>query len=205
MAIISNGTTIADAGAFSASLGSMVLIKKLTVSAGDGSKTFVNLSGGEQIFTSTFQTYHFTFTNIHPANDNVNFQVNFRDSDTNYDAPKTTTFFRAYHGEGGEGGVLQYQDNDLANGTGVQVLAESGNDNDQCTSGTLTLFSPLSTTFVKHFISNFNFSNGSNYSMNTYCAGYINATSIVDGVQFSFSSGDMGGGGEICCYGIKES
>ena len=41
MAIISNGTTIADAGAFSASLGSLVHIKTLTASS-SGDLTFVH-------------------------------------------------------------------------------------------------------------------------------------------------------------------
>jgi hypothetical protein len=42
---------------------------------------------------------------------------------------------------------------DLAQGTGVQRFFDNvGNDNDQNCGGTLTLFNPSSTTFVKHFI-----------------------------------------------------
>ena len=203
MAIISNAVTIADAGAFSASLGSMVLIKKLTVSAGDGSKTFVNLSGGEQIFTSTFQTYHFTFTNIHPVNDNVNFQVNFRDGGSNYDAPKTTTWFNAYHNEdGGSAGVSYNNNGDLAQSTAGQYLGWSMyNDNDQSASGYLHLFNPSSTTFVKHFIARVNnyYDNG---SADAYVAGYCNTTTAIDGVQFAMSSGNIDAG-DICLYGIS--
>ena len=43
MAVISNGTTIADAGAFSASLGSMVHIKTVTASS-SADVTFVPVS-----------------------------------------------------------------------------------------------------------------------------------------------------------------
>ena len=42
MAIISNGTTIADAGAFSASLGSKVLLKTTTVTSATANVTFVH-------------------------------------------------------------------------------------------------------------------------------------------------------------------
>ena len=49
MAIISNGTTIADAGAFSASLGSMVLIKTITISSGTGTISFVDGASRVQI------------------------------------------------------------------------------------------------------------------------------------------------------------
>ena len=192
-------TTPAAAGG---DTGAVVHIKTITASA-DATISFVN-GASSVVLDDTYPVYKFEFINMHPATDNVTFQVNFRDGDTAYDATKTTTFFRAYHGEGGEGGVLQYQDSDLAQGTGFQILAESGNDNDQCTSGTLTLFNPSSTTFVKHFISNFNFSNGSNYSMNTYCAGYCNVTAAIDGVQFKMNSGNIDSG-VIKLYGIADS
>ncbi len=45
MAVISNATTIADAGAFSVNLGSMVLIKTLTASS-SGTLSFVNGASG---------------------------------------------------------------------------------------------------------------------------------------------------------------
>ena len=57
MAIISDGTTIADAGAFSASLGSMVLIKTLTASS---SSTLSFVDGTSSVvLDSTYPLYVF--------------------------------------------------------------------------------------------------------------------------------------------------
>ena len=65
MAFISNGTTMLDAGAFSASLGSMVHIKTLTAS-NSGDLTFIDGSSSV-VFDSTYPIYQFVYTNIHLA------------------------------------------------------------------------------------------------------------------------------------------
>ena len=184
----------------SLSTGSMVLISEQTAS----SSASISFTSG---IDSTYPIYKFEFINIHPATDNTEFQFNGSDDDSShsYDVTKTTTFFRAYHDEGDSATALEYQTGkDLAQGTGFQTLAEYGNDNDQSTSGELYLFNPSSTTFVKHFMSNFNFSNGSNYSMNTYCAGYFNDTDDITAIQFKSSSGNIDAG-TIKLYGIKDS
>ena len=64
MAIISNGTTIANAGAFSVNLGSMVLIKSLTASS-SANLSFVN-GASSVVLDSTYPVYKFEFVNIHP-------------------------------------------------------------------------------------------------------------------------------------------
>jgi hypothetical protein len=65
MAIISNAVTIADAGAFSVSLGSIVHIKTLTASA-SATLSFVHGTDGV-VLDSTYPIYKFEFINIHPA------------------------------------------------------------------------------------------------------------------------------------------
>ena len=151
---------------------------------------------------STYEKYVFKFYNIH-ASANAYLHVNFRDGSSAYDATKTTTFFRAVHDEGDSYTVLQYEANDdLAQSTGAQLLAVGvGNDNDQSCSGFLHLFNPSNTTFVKHFISTFSNNNASDYLNNTYIAGYCNVTAAIDGVQFSFSSGNIDSG-TIKLYGV---
>ena len=205
MAFISNGTTMLDAGAFSVSLGSMVHIKTLTASS-SATLSFVDGSSSV-VLDNTYPVYLFKFINIHPATDSTEFQFNGSDDDSShsYDVTKTTTFFRAYHEEADGSAVFQYQTSkDLAQATGFQTLAEYGNDNDQSTSGELYVFNPSSTTFQKHFMSKFNFSNGSNYSMQTYCAGYFNTTADITAIQFKSSSGNIDAG-TIKLYGIKDS
>ena len=146
---------------------------------------------------STYKEYIFKFYDIHPSADSEDFTFNMSaDSGSNYNVTKTTTFFDARHSEGGSDGTLAYSSNrDLAQSTDFQMLArEIGNDNDQTTTGTLHLFDPSSTTFVKHFISNFNSYYSENYTMNHYVAGYGNTTSSVDAVQFKMSSGNIDSG-----------
>ena len=154
---------------------------------------------------STYKAYKFVFSSIHPANDNVDFQFNMStDSGSNYNVTKTTTLFRARHDEADTTTILNYETTrDLAQGTGFQPLAGSvGNDNDQNVSGTLQLFNPSSTTYVKHFISNNNYSTALDFNQNVYIAGYGNTTSAVNAVQFNFSSGNIDAG-TIYMYGIK--
>ena len=155
--------------------------------------------------TSTYKAYKFVFSNIHPATDAAEFTFNLStDSGANYNVTKTTTFFSAYHDEADTATLLGYETGkDLAQSTGEQELAENvGNGADECVSGTLTLFSPSSTTFVKHFIAGTNVYMNANYSINAYIAGYANTTSAVNGIRFKFSAGNIDEG-TIYLYGIK--
>jgi|TARA_R100001460_G_scaffold3002_3_gene9265 hypothetical protein len=188
-------------GSVAAVGGNMVFIKKLTASS---SSTLSFVDGASSVvLDNTYKEYLFTFKNIHPSTDNKSLMVNFRDGGTDYDAPKTTTAFRSGYNEGGSNTQLGYVgDYDLANGTGDQYLFEGlGADNDQSCSGYLHLFNPSSTTFVKHFISNFQGYRYNNYTSNWYVAGYCNVTAAIDAVQFKMDSGNIDAG-DICLYGI---
>ena len=200
MGLISNGSTIFDNGTVNAG-GSMVFIKKLTASS-SATLSFVDGTDGV-VLDDTYKEYVFTFKDIHPANNAVQFEFNLStDSGSNYNVTKTSTFFRAYHSES-SGENLSYRTNrDLAQSTSNQPLVEEiGNDNDQQLRGYLHLFNPSSTTFVKHFISVTNSAASADYSTNGYIAGYGNTTSAVDGIRFQMSSGNIDAG-DICLYGI---
>ena len=204
MAIISNATTIADAGAFSVSLGAMTLIKTLTASS-SANLTFVHGSSSV-VLDSTYPIYKFEFINIHPATNGADFKVGFRDGGTDYDATKTTTYFSAYHNEAGNDSGLAYDTGeDLAQSTGFQNICKSiGNGNDENGSGELFLFNPSSTTFVKHFMSNALAYEANDYILNVRVGGYCNVTAAIDGVQFSMNTGNIDSG-TIKLYGIKDS
>jgi len=181
--------------------GGMNLITTNTISSGVSSSSFTSN------IDSTYDTYLFKFINIHPATNNVTFQFNLStDSGSNYNVTKTTTFFNAYHGEGGAGGVLQYKTSaDLAQSTSYQIISGPvGNGNDECVSGYIHLFDPSSTTFVKHFISSFATYNEADYTDNGNVAGYGNTTSSVDAIDFKFSSGNIDSG-VIKMYGLSKS
>jgi hypothetical protein len=161
---------------------------------------------------STYDEYQFKFINIHPATNNVGFLFNMStDSGSNYNVTKTTTSFGAYHNEADTATVLTYNtDTDLAQSTSFQPLAfysTLSNDNDSNISGSLSLFNPSSTTYVKHFISNSNSVNydaSGNFDVNSYIAGYGNTTSAINAIQFKFSSGNIDDG-IIKMYGVKKS
>jgi len=154
---------------------------------------------------STYDEYVFKFIDIHPASSGPNFLFNMSiDTGSNYNVTKTSTYFRAYHYENGSSSALGHDsDGDLAQSTDFQVLCQNiGADNDQSASGSLHLFGQSNTTFVKHFISNFNRSHASDISVNDHASGYGNTTSAVDAIQFKMSSGNIDSG-VIKLYGVS--
>jgi hypothetical protein len=124
------------------------------------------------------------------------------DAGSNYNVTKTSTAFEAFHKEDDTATALSYSTgNDLAQSTSFQLLSSNvGNSADESLGGTLTLFNPSSTTYVKHFIYVGNDYNSGDNSVNYNVAGYGNTTSAINAVQFKFASGNMDG--TILMYGI---
>jgi hypothetical protein len=154
---------------------------------------------------STYKAYKFVFVNINPATDNSNFSFNFStDGGSNYNVTKTSTYFYAYHAESDAAANIEYDaPRDLAQSTSFQFLTDdAGNDADQSQSGSLILFNPSSTTYVKHFIANTQYSLGGDYSNNSFVAGYGNTTSAINAIRFQQDVGNIIAG-KIYLYGIK--
>jgi hypothetical protein len=185
--------------------GVWTLIKTLTASS---SSTLSFVDGtSDVVLDSTYPIYVFKFNNIHLGTDCVDFQFNFSvDGGSNYNVTKTTTSFPAYHSEDDTYAAMAYNTgNDLAQGTGFQNLSDdSSADADHGQSGTLYLFSPSSTVFVKHFIARLSTIHSTNMAYNWYYAGYGNTTSAVDAIQFKMSSGNIDAG-KIKLYGLSDS
>ena len=202
MGLISNGTTIFDAGAISLG-GSMTFIKKLTASS-SASLQFIHGSSGV-VFDSTYKEYVFTFKNIHPQTDNssLTFQVS-SNGGTSYGVNTTTTYFRGQHEEDGSSSALTYVgSDDIADESGFIPLSEDcGNDNDQNCSGIMSIFNPADTTFMKHWLHNMSGMQRNDYAFNEFMAGYFNTTSAINAVKFEFGAGAIDAG-DICLYGIK--
>jgi len=177
--------------------GGMTLLSTQTAS----SSAAISFTSG---IDSTYKEYVFRFYDIHPATDDVKLTVGFRDGSTAYDATKTTTFFDAEHGEDGTGASLAYSTgDDLAQSGSFQPVTKAiGNGNDESCTGTLHLFDPSSTTFVKQFYSRANMYYSGDYSFDCLMAGYCNTTTAIDGVQFKMSSGNMDAG-VIKMYGVS--
>jgi hypothetical protein len=191
--------SIANVTAYNASIatGNMVLLSTQTAS----NSASISFTTG---IDSTYKEYQFYFIDVHPRTDDVEFTFNLStDSGSNYNVTKTTSFFRTYHDEADTATTLVYfTGGDLAQSTAFQVIANGiGNGADELVVGSLQLFNPSSTTYVKHFISNCNTYTQDNYTENDYIAGYGNTTSAINAVQFKMDSGNMDG--TILMYGIK--
>ncbi len=199
-----NDRAVRSVSAFgSLNTGNMVFIKKLTASS-SGDLTFHD-GTSSVVFDSTYKEYMFTFNNMHPETDLVDFQFQVNSAGgADFNETITSSYFRAYHTENDATTALgYYSSGDLAQGTGFQMLSDDwGNANDESLSGYLRFFEPSSTTFVKHFIGSIQQVHGDETSWTGHMAGYINTTSAIDEVRFKASSGNIDAG-DICLYGIN--
>ena len=205
MGVISNGTTLLDAGALDSGVptGSMTLIKTLTASS-SANLTFINGSSGVTL-DGTYKEYVFKFFDLHPStNAYTRFQCTTDGS--NFNVTTTSSTFASYHDEADSFTALEYRPSaDQPQGTALQPLNFAdpvGTDNDMCFVGTLHLFNPSSTTFVKHYIATCNSYSQQPMTTNTFVGGYFNTTSAITGIRFQQNTGNMDAG-TIKMYGIK--
>ena len=178
--------------------GGMTLLSTQTAS----SSATIDFTSG---IDSTYDEYVFKYINMHPATDQSDFTFQTdTGTNTNYNQTITSTLFGAFNIESGDDDGLFYQAaRDQAQGTAFQILNYNlGNGNDEHISGTLQLFSPSSTTFVKHFISRTMCYNYGNYADDGYAAGYVNTTTALTRVRFKMSSGNIDSG-TIKMYGVS--
>ena len=202
MGVISNGTTLLDAGAIDSGVatGAMTLLATTTVtSSTDGIEITSNL-------TSTYKEYIFKFINLHPVNDGTSWQFQASiNGGTGYGINKNSTFFEATHNEDDSGTALAYNttfDRGANTTDYITLVSEIGSDADQSGSGTLHLFEPSSTTFVKHYIARTSQSSNANNARDQYVSGYFNTTSAINALRFETRTGNLQTG-VLKLYGIK--
>ena len=144
---------------------------------------------------STYKLYIFKFYDVNPATDDVNFgfQANAA-SQSGYNETMTTTYIQAYHKEDDSDtpNFVYTTARDQAQGTSFQAITESqGNGGDESAAGTLWLFNPSNTTYVKHFYSRMGEYISVDRTSDNFAAGYFNTTAAIDDIQFKMSSGNM--------------
>ena len=197
----------ADADGFTtATATALTHIKTITASA-DATVSFVN-GVSDVVLDGTYPVYKFKFINIHPATAGSILKVNFSDDTSShaYNLSKQTTHFYARHDEDGSDGSLVYStSSDLSNSTSDQeIVLNTNNNNNSSASGELTLFSPASTTFIKHFMTKNNSDGESSRCYTTYADGYVNTAAAVTAVQFTYGGANIDAG-TFKLYGIKDS
>ena len=177
--------------------GSMTLLQTQTASSSATIDFTSNID-------STYDSYVFKFYDIHPATDGseLTFQSD-TGTNTNYNQTITSTCFETGHNEADSGTFNSYNtSHDLAQSTSFQTLQlDVGNDNDQSCVGTLQIFNPSSSVFVKHFISTCHAYQQNDYSLTTRIGGYFNTTTALTRFRFKMSSGNIDSG-TIKMYGV---
>ena len=197
---LANNNSLANITALPSSItgGAMTLLATQTAS---GSANLSFTSG----IDDTYDSYVFKFINIHPsAESRFVFQTS-TNGGSSYGVTATTTFFQAYHKEdnsaaglGYNAGEDQAQSTDFIN-FGEQIDPSSS---DHSNSGELFVYSPSSTTFVKHFMAKQSQNYVVGYLNNPFIAGYFNTTTAINAFQFKMESGNIDSG-VIKLYGVS--
>lgn len=207
MAIISNGTTMLDAGSFSVGLGALTFIKDVTVS---GASNATILHGSSSVvFDSTYPVYLIKYINVFSST-GQNIAMNFTTNGTDWNLNQVTTAWVSEHSENdSDVARMDYSESYDKAGSTDQVVFNINkggleNASDASGSGEMYIFNPSSTTFVKHFISRANSLSEYPGSTDNFVCGYINSTSAVTGIRFHVvSSGTLSG--TFLLYGLKDS
>ena len=193
MGVISNGTTLLDAGAIDSGVpkGAMTLLSTNTLSSAAAT---VDITSG---LTSTYDSYIIKIINMHPANNAAQptFQVD-TGTNTNYNTTiAAATHFVASQNEGDTGGGLGYYNENTGDITSfLRIGVSTGNDNDQNLNATLQLFNPASSTFNKQFILRSSSNTADDHEHDFYLGGIFNTTTAITRVRFKFSAGNIDAG-----------
>ena len=179
--------------------GKLTLISSATASGASN----VSFTSG---IDSTYDEYLFFFVNLNQSVTllEFGFQVN-ASGQSGFNETITSTTWLAEHSEADATGLEYRTSEDQANGTAYQPFQlNTSNDSDSGISGSMSLFNPSSTTFVKHFYINTNamgINAGNSSSCNYFVSGYINTTSAITEIDFKPPSGTFDG--NIYMYGVS--
>jgi len=192
---------------------SLTAITALPAAVSGGAMTLLETqtasSSSTLSFTSdiddTYDEYVFKFYDIHPATDGQTFGFQGdTGTNTSYNQTITSTWVYIQHGEDAGSAGLGYSTSyDQAQGTSFQsITSTQGNGNDESCAGTLTIYDPSNSTFVKHFIADTQQYYNGDDSLRVLSAGYFNTTTALTRFQFKFESGAIDAG-VIKLYGIS--
>ena len=197
-----NNNSLASVTDVSGTDGAMILIKTVTASS-SATVSFIH-GTSDVVFDSTYPIYLIKFINVHPQTDDQNLQFRFTTDGTNFNVTTYSAPFGADHTEAGSGSMEYKAGNDPDDNGEQSIGASTGADNDQASSGELYIFSPSSTTYVKHYLSRSSQARHSDAAQDFFTGGYANTSSAITGLRFKFQSGNIDTG-TFKLYGIKDS
>ena len=169
-----------------------------------------NIESGDALsaFTSgidsTYDEYMFVIYNFNPTSESNFLWQASTNGGSSYGLTATTIAFDAHHFEDDSATSLaQDTGQDQAQSTGnINLQWSTGSGADESSSGIIHLFSPSSTTYVKHFYSRFSAYRGDDANTHAFVSGYFNTTSAINAVKFVADSA-MDFDAVIQMYGIS--
>jgi len=175
----------------------------ISANTASGSPALIDITSG---IDGTYNEYLFVFVNIHlgTLNAELQFQVNAAGDADFDDSPIQSTFWGAYHDEsGGTPAVAYHSGHDLANAADAfqNLTYNQKIDTDSSMSGSMTLYDPSSTVYVKHFMARTNGMMSNPASVDNFAAGYINDATAITKIRFQSSDGNIDAG-TIYMYGV---
>tara|TARA_Y100001972_G_C7544653_1_gene273963 strand:- start:185 stop:784 length:600 start_codon:yes stop_codon:yes gene_type:complete len=187
---------------FGGSSGHLIPIASTTFSD-SSSVTFTSIK------QTDFDEHLVVIRDFHNDTDNRQCTISFSSDGTNYNRPVVSTYINATLREdnGVSGSGFNFQD-DYAHGggtSGQEVMVDNASDSDNAAYGIIRLYNLGSSTFVKHFLSEFSgmSSGGSNADSASHhlASGYINDTSAVTALKFDSNQGTIDG--TIQIFGVE--
>jgi len=187
--------------------GGMVLISSATTA----SSSSIEFTSG---IDSTYDEYVFYFVNCAPITNSDEIQmITSTNGGSSYGVTTTSTQFNASHAViWSTSTSLAYDTSrDLAQSTGADKFTQNMANSTQAAGGNNTpggnfggefrLYSPASTSKVKHYVGRFSYNYYIASSVSSFVAGYINTTSAINAIKFYSPNGNIEG--NIYLFGVK--
>ena len=153
--------------------------------------------------TTSYNFYTFYLSDIIPATNNTQLQMQFQTGSAWDAAYKTSAPYYSYHEEDDGGSGISYSSSyDIANATSVQVIFEGlANRGHQGCGGEINLWNPAGTTYSgKVLETEVMGTRDSDKVVRFASRGICTITTAITGVRFNMSSGNFSG--TIKMYGI---
>ena len=179
----------------------MTLILSQTADS-DTNMDFVEGTSGV-VFDSTYKLYIFKLIGCIPEEGGQAICGIDASTDTgsSFGVACTDAVFQAQQAENGDNALLTYNtDNDLAQSTGRVTIGYGGTGSDEGICGTVFIFNPSDTTYVKHYQSETMQIMDNDAFRHQFNGGYWNTTSALDAFRFKFDSSDWSG--TVKLYGV---
>ena len=141
----------------------------------------------------TYDEYMFVYTDFEPITDGAHFGFQCSiDAGSNYNVVHINSLWAGMHSEGGTSAfAINTGYDDALSDSIISLNVGTGTTTDESAAGILHLFSPASTTYVKHWTARTQSYQDNDYSTDIFSAGYFNDANDINAIKFYPSSGNI--------------